>query len=34
MTMHHSPERDRAWAKVLPLSAGKPKPRFYDVVEA
>jgi len=32
MRMHHSPERDQAWAKVLPLFVGKPKPRFYEVV--
>ncbi len=32
MRMHHSPERDQAWKKALPLLAGKPKPRFYEVI--
>jgi len=33
MAMHTSPERAEVWAKVEPLLAGKPVPRFLDVVE-
>lgn len=32
MAMHTSPERAEVWAKVEPLLAGKPTPRFFDVV--
>jgi heme-degrading monooxygenase HmoA len=32
MTMHHSPERQEAWAKVEPLLDGKPTAHFYTVV--
>ncbi len=32
MAMHTSPERAGVWAKVEPLLAGRPTPRFFEVV--
>jgi antibiotic biosynthesis monooxygenase (ABM) superfamily enzyme len=32
MAMHTSPERAEVWGTVEPLLAGKPNPRFFEVV--
>ncbi len=34
MAMHHSEERQKAWAKVEPLLKGSPTPAFYNVIIA